>query len=108
MKQTIAIEIDTDKLSSYTDTYLAQLWHIAQANPASIEDKTAGDLVEHVGREIIRRFLFKTAPELWNHQGKHHYWDTMLLDMESGDLITTAYQGPRGHNNAKTAEERKA
>ncbi len=77
MKQTISFEIDTDKLKSCTDTYLAQLWHIVQANPAGIENKEAGEIAEHVGREIIRRFLANTSPELWAHQGRHHYWDTL-------------------------------
>lgn len=64
MKQAITIEIDTDNLKSYTDECLAQFWHIAQANPAGIEDRAAGEIVEHIGREIIRRFLSNTAPAL--------------------------------------------
>lgn len=74
MKTAVTIEIDTDRLENYTDSYLAQLWHIAQANPAPIEDYTAGDLAESIGREIIRRWLKRTGPELWNHQSRHHYW----------------------------------
>jgi hypothetical protein len=77
MKTTIAITIDTDKLASVTDTYLAQLWHIAQANPAPVQDREAGELVEKIGREIIRRFLAGIAPELWAHQGEHYYWWTL-------------------------------
>ena len=26
-----------------------------------------------IGREIIRRWLHATPPELWSHQGRHHY-----------------------------------
>lgn len=74
MKATVAIDIDTDSLPNVTDTYLAQLWHVAQANPAPIQDADACELAELVGREIIRRFLANTRPELWAHQGRHHYW----------------------------------
>lgn len=55
MKVSIAFEIDTDRLGSYTDVYLAQLWHIAQSNPAPHGDKDASNLVKCVGTEIIRR-----------------------------------------------------
>ena len=30
-------------------------------------------LVERIGREIIRRWLQATPPELWRHQGRDHY-----------------------------------
>lgn len=78
MKITVAIEIDTDVLANYTDTYLAQLWHIAQANPAPLEDQAAGALAEAIGREIIRRWLVRTGPELYHHQGEHHYWHNLI------------------------------
>lgn len=70
----ITFEIDGSRLQSYEDSYLATLWHIAQANPADHGDKQAGELTERVGREIIRRWLASTPPELWRHQGKVHYW----------------------------------
>ena len=41
-KHDIAIEIDETKLASYTDTYLAMCWHIAQHNPAPHGDYFAG------------------------------------------------------------------
>ena len=41
MKTTITIEIDTDGLQSVEDSYLAQLWHITQANPAPYDSKVA-------------------------------------------------------------------
>jgi hypothetical protein len=72
MKTTVTFDIDTDKLGGYHDQHLAALWHIAQANPAPIEDRNAGELAELIGREIIRRFLKHTSPELWEHQGAHH------------------------------------
>ena len=67
----ITFQIEADKLPHYTDAYLAQLWHIAQANPAPFGDAQACDLAEHVGREIVRRWLATTPPELWHHQGRH-------------------------------------
>lgn len=71
MKTTITFEIDDDKLTGYTDEYIAQLWHIGQANPASFGDVQACTLVEFLGREIVRRWLAETPPELWAHQGRH-------------------------------------
>lgn len=76
-KHTIAIEIDEAKLSSYTDEYLAVCWHAAQHNPVAYGDQVAGDLVERIGREIIRRWLGTTTPELWHHQGRDHYWHAL-------------------------------
>ena len=74
MKTEITIKIDTDRLETYTDSHLAALWHTAQANPAPLEDDTAADVVETIAREIIRRWLKSTPPELWHHQGRHPYW----------------------------------
>ena len=73
----IVIEVDDGRLSGYEDAYLATLWHVAQANPAPFGDRVAGELVERIGREIIRRRLGTTRPELWHHQGLHHYWDQL-------------------------------
>lgn len=73
MKTSISFEINTDLLPSYTDEYVAALWHIAQANPADIDDPAAGELAEHVAREIVCRFLAKQRPSLWNHQGCHYF-----------------------------------
>lgn len=67
----ITFQIDADKLPHYTDAYLAQLWHIAQANPAPFGDAQACEFAEQVGREIVRRWLATTPPELWHHQGRH-------------------------------------
>lgn len=67
----ITFQIDADKLPGINDSYLAQLWHIAQANPAEFGDVTACDFAERVGREIVRRWLAATPPELWHHQGRH-------------------------------------
>ncbi|MGH8572483.1 MAG: hypothetical protein ACREX8_07905, partial [Gammaproteobacteria bacterium] len=70
----IRIEIDDGQLCGYTDSHLASLWHVAQANPAPFADRAAGELVERIGREIIRRWLGCCPPQLWHHQGRHYYW----------------------------------
>ena len=63
----IAIAIDDASLAGYTDEYLAVCWHAAQHNPAEYGDAMAGELVERIGREIIRRWLKDIPPELWHH-----------------------------------------
>lgn len=73
MQHQVTFDIDTNKLQSYSDEHLSSLWHIAQANPAPIDDARAGDLAETIGREIIRRWLRWAGAPLWNHQGRHHY-----------------------------------
>ena len=68
----ITIRIERGELRRYTDEFLATAWHVAQANPAPIQDKEAGELAEYIGREIIRRWLRGTDPGMWHHQGRHH------------------------------------
>ena len=70
-KHAITISFELDALPNYSDTFLAQLWHVAQANPAPITDHAAGEIAENIGREIIRRWLKSAEPALWNHQGRH-------------------------------------
>jgi hypothetical protein len=69
----ITIEVDDAKLASYTDEFLAVCWHVAQHNPAKYGDYMAVELVERIGREIIRRWLRNIPPELRHHQGGHHF-----------------------------------
>lgn len=77
-KVTVHIEIDSDNLQGYADSHLAALWHVAQLNPADgFESKEPGELAERIGREIIRRWLATTPPEMWHHQGHHHDWNTL-------------------------------
>ena len=76
-KHAITIVIDEAELSRYSDAQLAAAWHVAQANPAPHADKDAGELAEKIGREIIRRFLRKTEPELWKHQGRDYHWNEL-------------------------------
>ncbi|MGJ4941412.1 hypothetical protein ACQR1W_12635 [Bradyrhizobium sp. HKCCYLS1011] len=80
MKAEVTITIDTDDLQSVTDTYLASLWHVAQANPADpFQDREAGRLAEYIGREIITRFLRRTPPELWSHNGSAYDFHQLLV-----------------------------
>lgn len=68
---TITFTVDANDLGHYTDSYIAQLWHIAQANPAPYGDAAACEFAEHVGREIVRRWVSAQGVELWTHQGVH-------------------------------------
>lgn len=74
----VAFDINTDGLASVTDSHLAALWHITQANPAPHGDLQAGELAGAVGFEIIRRWLAATAPELYAHQPGDHHWKTLV------------------------------
>ncbi|MGB6054624.1 MAG: hypothetical protein WBG17_05230 [Burkholderiaceae bacterium] len=78
MQHSITIQIDTDQLQNVTDTHLATLWHVAQANPAPHTTPDAGAIAEKIGREIIRRFLATTPPELYFHQGRDYYHHTLV------------------------------
>ena len=78
MKTEITINIDTNALNSLPDDYLACMWAIAQANPAPIDNRDAGEVAEAVGREIIRRFLKQVDFPLWHHQGKHAFWTALI------------------------------
>lgn len=73
----IALTFDPNNLASYTGTYLATLWHLAQANPAPHGDRAAGEVAEKIGREIIRRWLGAAQPELYCHQGRDYYWSQL-------------------------------
>jgi hypothetical protein len=76
-KHQITIEVDENALGGVTDKTLALWWHVVQANPADGHaDPDPGNLAERIGREIIRRWLKGTEPELWHHQGRHYYWKT--------------------------------
>lgn len=92
MQHEVTFQINTDRLQSFTDEYLSSLWHIAQANPAPITDRNAGELAEAIGREIIRRWLRWAGAPLWNHQGRHYY-STALSDLRTptpaGDAVAS-------------------
>lgn len=72
-KTAITVTFELDSLTSYTDSFVARLWHVAQSNPADIRDYEAGNIAERIGREIIRRWLAQVPPELWSHQGLHAF-----------------------------------
>ena len=67
----ITFEVDTARLASCSDEYLAQLWYVGQANPAPFGDPQACAFAESVGREIIRRWVCAANPALWSHQACH-------------------------------------
>lgn len=67
----VTITINVHHLESYTDAFLATAWVVAQANPAPLGDVAAVRLAERIGREIIRRWMNRQHPPLWNHQGEH-------------------------------------
>jgi hypothetical protein len=71
MKTTVTFNVDTESLGGYTDSYLVQLHHIAQANPAAFGDKDACALADAVKDEIVRRWLNEAPVELWSHKGGH-------------------------------------
>lgn len=74
---TIPITFALDRLSSYTDEFLATLWHVAQANPAPHGDYQAGNIASKVGAEIIRRWLGKAPVEMYHHQQRDNYWSAL-------------------------------
>lgn len=67
----ITISFDRDRVGGYTDEFLAQLWHVCQANPADIGDAAAIDAAEAVKSEIVRRWLKQAPVALFNHQARH-------------------------------------
>jgi hypothetical protein len=85
MKASVTIEIDTAGLRSVEDRYLAQLWHVAQINPAPSTDVDAAKLTDDIGREIIRRWLTSQPPELYAHQGHMPYWRLLMTHGKFSD-----------------------
>ena len=78
MKTNVTFNIDTDRLPTYSDEYIAALWHIAQLNPAPHADHDAGVLVEHIGREIVMRWLRGVPVPVWNVQGRDYYHQQII------------------------------
>ncbi|MEV0477872.1 hypothetical protein [Streptomyces prunicolor] len=73
-KVSIPIDIDLAELTRVPDDRLLMMWHAAQFNPAPYGDWAAGEVVQKIGSEIIRRWIAATAPALYHHQGRDHYW----------------------------------
>jgi hypothetical protein len=70
----ITIDFDPTQLPSYTDQYLAMLWHLVQHNPADgFEHSQPGELAAKIGWEIIDRWLRTVRPEIYHHQQRHYY-----------------------------------
>jgi len=94
----ITVEVDDNRLTGYTDSHLAAVWHVAQANPGpQFEDCVAGDLAERIGREIIRRWLRGVEPELYHHQGRHHYWHQLAKVAKYQPPADAATGSPEWH-----------
>ena len=68
---TVTLEIDTDRLRDVNAQILAAYWHAVQASPAPYGDPETERGAEHIGREIIRRWLADVGPDLWTRQGSH-------------------------------------
>lgn len=73
----ITIKFDLGMLASYTDEFLAFLWHLAQHNPAPHGDPHAGDLASRVGAEIIQRWLKNAPVEMYRHQQRDYHWSEL-------------------------------
>lgn len=71
MKISIVFDVETDNLCAYNDEYLAQLWHVSQANPAPFGDASACEFAELLSREIVSRWLKAGPIGLWSHQRSH-------------------------------------
>jgi len=51
----ITFTVGREGLPHFTDAYIAQLWHIAQANPAPFGDRDACNFATTDGRAIVTR-----------------------------------------------------
>ena len=104
-KVTISIEFDVDNLETYTDGHLAALWHLAQANPVPISDKDAGEIADKIGREIVRRWLAQTKPELYHHRRDHYFWSWLIKFAKYDPATDTWVPGrPEGSTAAQEAQ----
>lgn len=74
----IPIEVQFDRLETFTDEYILLAWCAAQANPAPYDDRDAGEVCDAIGREIIRRWLSKQTPPLHHHQLANYYHSLVL------------------------------
>ncbi len=103
-RKEITIKIDHTELASYSDEFLAACWHAAQWNPAPHGDHAAGELAEHIGREIIHRWLRSVPPPLWHHQGRGNYRSELsrIARYEPGDGPAGSPEWHDGHWVPKT------
>lgn len=102
----ITIEFDPNRLRSYTDSHLAMLWSLAQANPDDgFAASTAGDLAERIGREVIRRWLRGVEPEMYNPQGRHYYWRQLCKFASYEPPAGAASGSPEWHRGRPTVAD---
>jgi hypothetical protein len=89
VQTSVTITVDTDRLSSYNDSYIAQLWHVSQANPAPFGDKDAGELAQALAFEIVQRWMHSQPIELYSHQANDFAFKQR---MEKADTHTPCTQ----------------
>lgn len=95
---TIGIPIDPDKLPSYSDEFLAALWHVAQWNPAPHGDYRAGEIASKLGFEIIRRWLATAPVEMYHHQQRDNYWQALTQFAKYEPPAGVDSRDPAWHN----------
>lgn len=59
---TTEYQVNIDSPSNLTDEALTVLWHICEDNPARLDAPRAHPFAEHIGREIIQRWLLTANP----------------------------------------------
>lgn len=67
----ITVSVDIANLPSFTDDYLASLWHVSQINPAPFGDEAACELADAIRTEMIRRWLAAVPAPLHSHSWDH-------------------------------------
>ncbi|MBY4768522.1 hypothetical protein [Burkholderia ambifaria] len=72
MKKTFAFELDTDRLPTISDEYLAASWYTAQFLPVEHGDRDASEAVRAIGVEIIRRWMRNQPVPMFNVQTEDH------------------------------------
>jgi hypothetical protein len=91
---TLKLDVEAHTLEGYTDAYIAQLWHIAQANPAPTGDHDASELVDMLKYEIVRRWLSGMRPELYRRQASENYRELLMRHGHWKKLDPTAPDDP--------------
>ena len=59
---TTTYEVNIDDPSNLTDEALTVLWHMCEDNPVPLDAPRAHTFAEHIGREIIQRWLLTASP----------------------------------------------
>jgi len=75
----VACRIDDNEVEHWDNETHPLMWHVAQANPADgFRDSGPGELVERIGREIIRRWLRDILSSSTTTKGRHYHWKDLL------------------------------